>query len=108
MKTKQERALNYAIEKIGHWAHKKNINKIYLYGSVARGDFSENSDVDLYIELNGPIPNKELRKFRAEIVPVDNDCSEIDLHYGFKPLHEYTGLYYDNIRKDGKILWEKK
>ncbi|MDO8460466.1 MAG: nucleotidyltransferase domain-containing protein [Nanoarchaeota archaeon] len=37
----------------------KNINKIILYGSVARGDFDESSDIDLFIEsLDKNLPKK--------------------------------------------------
>jgi predicted nucleotidyltransferase len=33
-------------------AEKYDIDKIYLFGSVARGDYKENSDYDFYIEAD--------------------------------------------------------
>lgn len=108
MQTPQEKALHYAINAIKNWEYNHFIRKVYLYGSFARGDFSINSDVDLYIECDEGIPNRELRLFRAAIIPVEENHAEVDLHYGFAPLHEQEGLYYDNIRKEGKILWERK
>ena len=30
----------------------KNIRKIILYGSIARGDFNKNSDIDLFIDID--------------------------------------------------------
>ncbi len=38
-----------------------NINKIILFGSVARGDFDENSDIDIFIDTSNDI-EKELDK----------------------------------------------
>ena len=33
-------------------AEKYGVEKVYLFGSVARGDFNENSDYDFYIEAD--------------------------------------------------------
>ena len=46
-----------------------HIRKIILYGSVARGDFSDDSDIDLFIDTTilklEPKIKQELRKFEA-------------------------------------------
>lgn len=40
-------------EILGRWGRgNKSIRKIYVYGSRARGDFNENSDLDIAIELD--------------------------------------------------------
>lgn len=36
-----------------------NINKIYLFGSYARGDYNNESDIDIYITLNNDILSLE-------------------------------------------------
>ena len=36
----------------------KNINKIILHGSVARGDFNEESDIDLFIDADSKLEKK--------------------------------------------------
>lgn len=38
------------IEKIRHFFSDKPVRKVYLFGSFARGDADENSDVDLLID----------------------------------------------------------
>jgi predicted nucleotidyltransferase len=35
-------------------AHKKNIRKMIIYGSVARGKVTKDSDVDILVVWNGP------------------------------------------------------
>ena len=44
---------SYLISKV------ENINRIILYGSVARGDFDEKSDVDIFIDSNEKLQNKK-------------------------------------------------
>lgn len=40
----------------------KNINKIILFGSVARGDFNKESDIDIFIDTNKDI-EKQVEKY---------------------------------------------
>lgn len=41
--------------------------KIYLFGSVAKGGYSKESDIDLLVIINDPKLPKELRMLRHEI-----------------------------------------
>ncbi|MCI8992685.1 MAG: nucleotidyltransferase domain-containing protein [Eubacterium sp.] len=47
--------------------------KIILYGSYARGDFTEESDMDIMIILNCNI--SEIRKFRSKTAEMASDIS---------------------------------
>jgi predicted nucleotidyltransferase len=49
LKKKFERDVQKAVEKLRHY----DPEKIILYGSVARGDFNEDSDIDLLIIKQG-------------------------------------------------------
>lgn len=42
-------------EEILHIAARHGVGKIRVFGSVARGEAGENSDIDLLIEVTGPI-----------------------------------------------------
>ena len=52
---------------------KYNIQEVYLFGSLAVGRFTENSDVDLFVS---PLPSNSYWKFRSELeesvqLPID-------------------------------------
>ena len=82
--------------------------KIILYGSVARGDNTWESDVDIAVLTEKP--------YRWDAF---GDLWEYDLKYGtlfqIVPIDENSynelkpvKLFYRNIEKDGIILWSKK
>ena len=87
-----------------------DIQSIYLYGSYARGDFDEESDIDFTAIVRGE--QAELRKKRYE---VSNDISDICLDYdvvvsfGVIPAFYFDKYssevpYYQNLLKEGKKL----
>jgi len=49
------------------------VNKVYLYGSFARGDFNEGSDIDLIIvgEFQGKMPQRIKKIFDLTSLPVE-------------------------------------
>ena len=49
------------------------VNKVYLYGSFARGDFNEGSDIDLIIvgEFQGKMPQRIKKFFDLTSLPVE-------------------------------------
>lgn len=77
----------------------KNILVVYLYGSVARGDFSErHSDMDLFIILNKKtVPEKIKERINGRIMP-------IGLKYGVRIHPEYQGI---RLRPEDQSLIEK-
>ncbi|MPQ44833.1 nucleotidyltransferase domain-containing protein [Clostridium tarantellae] len=68
--------VNYTLDKnlrldiinIKNIIQNKIINaKIFLFGSIAKGRYSKDSDIDLLVLINGDKSNKELRFLRHEI-----------------------------------------
>lgn len=68
------------------------ITSIILFGSVARGDFDNESDIDLFIETNGP--EKEIL---ASLNLFNN--SEINRGYGLKGISNEIVLKIGNFEK---------
>ena len=88
----------------------KHLKVVILYGSYARGDYNENSDVDVMILVK--IPEEKLSNY----IDVVSDCAfEYLMKYGidispvlknenhFKYWEE-TIPYYQNIRKEGVVI----
>jgi len=77
---------------------------LYLYGSYARGDFAEDSDVDILVALKGEV------KPLQEIDRMGEALSEISLHYDLLisvypvpeewPTERKSPLF-ENIRREG-------
>lgn len=82
-------------------AEKYDIERVYLFGSHARGEESEKSDVDLLVE-NGPsmtiLDLSSFMMYAKEALNVEIDVVTLDgIHEGF----------YKNIRRDLVLLFEK-
>ena len=86
------------------------IRGIYLYGSYARGDFNEDSDIDFAAIVNGE--RLDLQNKRYQLWDYTND---MDLNYDVLisprviPADEFDKYfpelpYYQNILKEGKQL----
>lgn len=86
------------------------VKKIILYGSYARGDYNNNSDVDIMIltDLNF----EEIEKYRDDISDI---AFEIELKTGImlspiiKNAEEYSIRikyipFYKNVNKEGVII----
>ncbi|GAB4440505.1 MAG: nucleotidyltransferase family protein [Anaerolineae bacterium] len=70
--------------------------KIILYGSLARGDYRPDSDIDLCVE---GIPDKNFFRALAEIfMKIQRPVSLLD----FQNLHGYLR---ERILREGKILY---
>ena len=60
----------------------------YLYGSYARGDFREDSDVDVLIVLEGPVKaSEEIRRYNDVVSDI---CLRYDLLISTLPVAEET------------------
>ncbi|MGH7802162.1 MAG: nucleotidyltransferase domain-containing protein [Thermodesulfobacteriota bacterium] len=86
--------------------YKDNLKEVILYGSVARGDYTEESDIDVLVVL-GEIVNfdeefnkifeikrETERKYDDEIMISTIPTTENEYHSRFTPL-------FLNIRKEG-------
>lgn len=60
---KNNKLISYAMDFASYIVSKtENINRIILHGSIARGDFNENSDVDIFIDTNDKKLEKRINK----------------------------------------------
>ena len=92
----------------------KKIKKVILYGSYARGDYNESSDIDIMILTD--LTDDEIVKYRREIVHLaydieyDNDF-EISLSPLLKNIDKFNYWlealpFYMNVQKEGVVLSE--
>jgi uncharacterized protein len=85
----------------------ERLSKIALYGSYARGEASEESDVDLIILIRGPVDTlKELRS----ITQITHPALHAGLDIRNLPVSEnkYPYLktaFIQNIEREMQVLW---
>ena len=90
-----------------------HLKRIILYGSYARGDYREDSDVDIMILLD--ISDLELKKFSQQLSYMTYDFN-LDNDIDIKPIAKSESLFnkwivnysfYENIQREGVILYGK-
>ena len=88
----------------------KNLKKVILYGSYARGDYRENSDIDIMILTT--LTDEEIRKTKTSIYDLAFD---FQMEYGVdisvvikneEHFNYWLGAlpFYDNVQKEGVVL----
>lgn len=92
------------------------VKKIILYGSYARGDFNEKSDIDIMILTD--LYDDEIDKYREKIYDLTSDIAwdndfKIDLSPLIKNIDKFNywlegSPFYMNVQKEGVILSESK
>ena len=90
-----------------------NLTKVILYGSYARGDYTENSDID--IMLLTKLSNTEIDKIDNNIYGLAYDYFidyGIDISVIIKNEDNYKYWlgalpFYDNIQKEGITIYEQ-
>ena len=89
-----------------------DLKRIILFGSYARGDFTEESDIDIAVLVM--CDRKETRKYKDKLVALS---AEIDLEnmvvvnflcLPYLEFNERKAYYpfYANIEKEGKVIYE--
>lgn len=73
--------------------------KIYLFGSYARGDYKQSSDIDIAIDIGKKIPQLEKNQIR-HMLEVLNTLQSIDI----VDFHATPPKMQENIRQEG-IEW---
>ena len=79
----------------------------FLYGSYARGDFTENSDIDILVTVN--LSAEELSSYRRRIAAISSDLSlahDVTVSITAKPFEQFTRYarvlpYYQNVLREG-------
>lgn len=100
--------ITYIVEKI---VQEIQPEKIILFGSHARGDFIQDSDLDLFIIKDGEESSRMMRRKIEALLwgrrfPVDmiiRKSKEVEWNFRAK-----NPFYLYHIFRDGKILYEKK
>ena len=88
----------------------KSLKKIILYGSYARGDYRENSDIDIMVLTT--LTDEEIRQIKTTIYDVAFD---FQMEYGVdisvvikneEHFNYWLGAlpFYDNVQKEGVVL----
>lgn len=110
--TKEQKAAVFAYLRLLREKYRDKIEQVVLFGSVARGEFDEESDVDIMIVLkNGS------RRLRDEISMASFDLilrnnvilSPMVMDRKTYEWHKkYRDPLYNSIKKDGINLWKSK
>lgn len=91
--------------------YKDNLDKVILYGSYARGDYTEESDVDIMILLRiSDMEIKDYRELLSELTYNFNTSYDIDIKPIAKSKDEFTKWvkvypFYANIEREGVELF---
>ncbi len=86
------------------------LTKIILYGSYARGDYRENSDIDIMVLTT--LTDEEIRKIKTDIYELAFD---FQMEYGIdisvivkneEHFNYWLGAlpFYDNVQREGIVL----
>lgn len=84
--------------------------RIVLYGSVARGTNTEESDVDVALLIKGALDKVTEDKLSDWIVDMnlkyDKVFSVIDIDYDVFQKWEKVIPFYRNVTQEGVVLWK--
>ena len=88
----------------------KNISMIILYGSVARGEAADSSDIDIAIIVKEPINQNTKKQFVSWAANMDLRYepvfSIVDIQESNMKKWEHVLPFYQNVRKEGIVLWK--
>jgi predicted nucleotidyltransferase len=85
----------------------KRLQQVILYGSYARGNFNENSDIDLLIvleEIKSEIQEIETLAELKTDIQLESDIYISTNPVSFDKFQNSEFQFYKNIRKEGIIL----
>lgn len=89
-----------------------HLQSVILYGSYARGDFTEESDVDIMILLD--LPDEEIKSYRHQLSEQTFDFN-MDFDLDIKPIAKSKEHFmkwvenypfYANVNREGVKLFE--
>lgn len=89
---------------------RNNISMIILYGSVARGNAAEESDVDIAIVVRSQMDDATKRRFLNWAADMDiryeRVFSIVDIQESNMKKWEDVLPFYQNVKKEGIVLWK--
>ena len=90
---------------------KMHVKKIYIYGSCARGDFTEDSDIDVAILTD--CDRVEAKKYDESLMTIVTDIAmktDTIVEYVCIPENEFYQkkswyAYFRNIESEGRVIY---
>jgi predicted nucleotidyltransferase len=86
-----------------------NVSKIILYGSVARNEETDESDIDVAVIITSPVSGDVRNLFINWSAQMDlkYDCvlSVIDIEKEKFDMWKNTLPFYRNVSREGIVLW---
>jgi predicted nucleotidyltransferase len=86
-------------------------DKIILFGSYAKGNYNENSDIDILILKKGLTNEREITSnlymefFNKKIsIPIDIIATDYEK---YNRLSDDIGYIYKTIKQEGKVIYEQ-
>lgn len=79
------------------------VKKIVLYGSVARGDFEEDSDIDVLVVADG-ISLKEISKLTSQILLNTGEVISLVVRASRELERHRHYLFYRTVLEEGVVL----
>ena len=87
-----------------------NISMIILYGSAARDEATNESDIDVAVIIKNKMDNQTKRRFISWAADMDiryeKVFSIVDIQEDNMKKWERVLPFYQNIRKEGIVLWK--
>lgn len=89
---------------------KNRLKKVILYGSYARGDYNNSSDIDIMILTD--FSDEEIEEYREQIYDIAYDI-ELENNVFFSPLIRNIDVFnkrtdyipfYRNVKEEGVVL----
>jgi predicted nucleotidyltransferase len=88
----------------------EHLSKVILYGSYARGDYNNNSDVDIMILVD--LSNEEIKKLENAVFDIAFEIeiiTGVDISPIIKNVSQYEYWeevlpFYRNVREEGVVL----
>lgn len=111
IKDEQMRKILSELLELLHQVYGKRLRAIILYGSVARGTQTKDSDVDIMVLVDGN--DAELRGYEEELSDVSTDISVkylkvfsiIDVSYQEYLEWKQISPFYRNVSEEGVVLY---
>ena len=89
---------------------RNNISMIILYGSVARGNATKESDIDIAIVVRSQMDDATKRRFLNWAADMDiryeRVFSIVDIQESNMKKWEDVLPFYQNVKKEGIVLWK--
>ena len=79
----------------------KNIRKVYLFGSYARGEENSNSDIDLLIDVDDNFTLFDQAKFKEGIEDTFHKNADVIID------EDLEGLFKENVYKERICIYER-